>query len=47
MEAIKAPRGTRDILENERSWKWAYVTGICRDVADDYGYKRSASADNI
>lgn len=38
MESIKAPRGTRDILGGE-SWKWAYVTGICRDVADDYGYK--------
>ena len=38
MEAVKAPRGTRDILGDE-SWKWAYVTGICRDVADDYGYK--------
>ena len=38
MEAIKAPRGTRDILGDE-SWKWAYVTGVCRDVADDYGYK--------
>lgn len=38
MEAIKAPRGTRDILGDE-SWKWAYVTGICRDVADDYGYR--------
>lgn len=38
MESIKAPRGTRDILGDE-SWKWAYVTGICRDVADDYGYK--------
>ena len=38
MEIIRAPRGTRDILGDE-SWKWAYVTGICRDVADDYGYK--------
>ena len=38
MEAVKAPRGTRDIL-GEESWKWAYVTGVCRDVADDYGYK--------
>ena len=38
MEAVRAPRGTRDILGDE-SWKWAYVTGICRDVADDYGYK--------
>ena len=38
MDIIRAPRGTRDILGDE-SWKWAYVTGICRDVADDYGYK--------
>lgn len=38
MEAIRAPRGTRDILGDE-SWKWAYVAGICRDVADDYGYR--------
>lgn len=38
MEIIRAPRGTRDILGDE-SWKWAYVTGICRDVADDYGYR--------
>ncbi len=40
MDIIRAPRGTRDILGDE-SWKWAYVTGICRNVADDYGYKRS------
>jgi len=38
VDIIRAPRGTRDILGDE-SWKWAYVTGICRDVADDYGYK--------
>ena len=38
MEAVKAPRGTRDILGGE-SWKWAYVTQMCRDVADDYGYR--------
>ncbi len=38
MDIIRAPRGTRDILGDE-SWKWAYVTGICRNVADDYGYK--------
>lgn len=37
MEAIKAPRGTRDILGNE-SWKWAYVSAVCRKVADDFGY---------
>ena len=38
MDIIRAPRGTRDILGDE-SWKWAFVTGICRNVADDYGYK--------
>ena len=38
MEAIKAPRGTRDILGNE-SWKWAYVTDMFSNVADDYGYR--------
>lgn len=38
MEVIKAPRGTRDILGSE-SWKWAYVSSICREVADDFGYK--------
>mgnify|MGYP001216100845 CR=1 FL=1 len=38
MEAIKAPRGTRDVLGDE-SWKWAYVTDVCRGVADDYGYR--------
>ena len=38
MEIIKAPRGTRDILGSE-SWKWAYVSSICREVADDFGYK--------
>lgn len=38
MEAIKAPRGTRDILGDE-SWKWAYVTDTFRGVADNYGYR--------
>lgn len=38
MDAIRAPRGTRDILGNE-SWKWAYVSSICREVANDFGYK--------
>lgn len=38
MEAVKAPKGTRDVLGDE-SWKWAYVTQVCRDVADDYGYR--------
>jgi histidyl-tRNA synthetase len=37
MEAIKAPRGTRDILADE-SWKWAHVLKICREVARDFGY---------
>lgn len=37
-EAVKAPRGTQDILGDE-SWKWAYVTNMCREVADDFGYK--------
>ena len=38
MEPIKAPRGTKDVLGNE-SWKWAYVSDMCRNVANDYGYK--------
>ncbi|MDO4988231.1 MAG: histidine--tRNA ligase [Synergistes sp.] len=38
MEAVKAPRGTRDVLGDE-TWKWAYVSEICRNVADDYGYR--------
>ena len=38
MESIKAPRGTRDILGDE-SWKWAYVLKVCRDVADQFGYR--------
>jgi histidyl-tRNA synthetase len=37
MEAIKAPRGTRDVLGDE-SWKWAHVLDVCRDVARDFGY---------
>ncbi|MDR1020157.1 MAG: histidine--tRNA ligase [Synergistaceae bacterium] len=35
--AIKAPRGTRDVLGDE-SWKWAHVLDVCRDVARDFGY---------
>ena len=38
MEAIKAPRGTRDILGDE-SWKWTRVIDVTRDVADDFGYR--------
>lgn len=38
MEIIKAPRGTRDVLGDE-SWKWAHVLNICRQVAQDFGYK--------
>ena len=38
MEAIKAPRGTRDVLGDE-SWKWAGVMDVTRDVADDFGYR--------
>jgi histidyl-tRNA synthetase len=37
MEAIRAPRGTRDILPEE-SWKWAYVLRVFGDVAATYGY---------
>lgn len=38
MEAVKAPRGTRDILGDE-SWKWARVLDACRGVARDFGYE--------
>lgn len=38
MEAIRAPRGTKDIMPDE-SWKWAYVLEVCRHVADDFGYR--------
>jgi len=37
MEAIKAPRGTRDVLGDE-SWKWARILDVTRDVADDFGF---------
>ncbi len=37
-ESIKAPRGVRDILPDE-SWKWAYVLGMARKVAEDFGYE--------
>ncbi|MDR0653680.1 MAG: histidine--tRNA ligase [Synergistaceae bacterium] len=38
MEAIKAPRGTRDILGDE-SWKWARVMEVTGSVADDFGFR--------
>lgn len=38
MEAIKAPRGTRDILGGE-SWKWARVMDVTAGVADDFGFR--------
>jgi histidyl-tRNA synthetase len=38
MEAIKAPRGTRDILGGE-SWKWARVMEVTASVADDFGFR--------
>jgi histidyl-tRNA synthetase len=38
MEAIKAPRGTHDILGDE-SWKWARVMDVTRDVADNFGFR--------
>ena len=38
MEAIKAPRGTRDVLGDE-SWKWARVMDVTRGVADDFGFR--------
>ena len=38
MEAIKAPRGTRDILGDE-SWKWARVLDVTGDVARDFGFR--------
>jgi histidyl-tRNA synthetase len=40
MEAIKAPRGTRDVLGDE-SWKWARVLDITRSVADDFGFSEA------
>ena len=38
MEAIKAPRGTRDVLGDE-SWKWARVLDVTREVAGDFGFR--------
>jgi histidyl-tRNA synthetase len=40
MEAIKAPRGTRDVLGDE-SWKWARVLDVTRGVADDFGFREA------
>ncbi|GHV27624.1 histidine--tRNA ligase [Synergistales bacterium] len=40
MEMIKAPRGTKDVLGDE-SRKWAHVIGVCREVAEDFGYKEA------
>jgi histidyl-tRNA synthetase len=37
MEAIKAPRGTYDVLGGE-SWKWARVLNTARNVAEDFGF---------
>ena len=37
MEAVKAPRGTKDIL-GEESWKWEYVAKVSAEVARDFGY---------
>jgi histidyl-tRNA synthetase len=37
MEAIKAPRGTYDVLGGE-SWKWARVVNTARSVAEDFGF---------
>ena len=38
MEAIKAVRGTRDILGDE-SWKWEHVLSVCGHVARDFGFE--------
>ena len=35
--AIKAPRGTRDVLPGE-SYKWHYVEGLFRKVCSEFGY---------
>lgn len=39
MEAIKAPRGTEDVLA-DKSWKWEYVAKISSEVARDFGYSQ-------
>ncbi|MDR1651137.1 MAG: histidine--tRNA ligase [Synergistaceae bacterium] len=38
MDAIKAPRGTYDVLGDE-SWKWDRVIGVTRGAAADFGFK--------
>lgn len=40
MEAVKAPRGTKDILGDE-SWKWEYVARVSAEVARDFGYGKA------
>ncbi|MDR2780315.1 MAG: histidine--tRNA ligase [Synergistaceae bacterium] len=40
MEAIKAPKGTYDVLGSE-SWKWARVVNTARSVAEDFGFKEA------
>jgi histidyl-tRNA synthetase len=40
MEAIKAPRGTYDVLGGE-SWKWARVIDTARSVAEDFGFREA------
>ncbi|MDR1137127.1 MAG: histidine--tRNA ligase [Synergistaceae bacterium] len=40
MEAIKAPRGTYDVLGGE-SWKWTRVIDTARSVAKDFGFKEA------
>ncbi|QTX31762.1 histidine--tRNA ligase [Aminithiophilus ramosus] len=37
MAEITAPRGVRDVLPDE-SWKWAYVLGQFRQIADGFGF---------
>ncbi len=37
MEAVKAPRGTQDVL-GEAAWKWEYVAKVSAEVAQDFGY---------
>ena len=37
MEAVRAPRGTQDVL-GEAAWKWEYVAKVSAEVAQDFGY---------
>ena len=39
MEAVKAPRGTEDVL-GDKSWKWEYVARVSSEVARDFGYSQ-------